>query len=174
MARPTNWLADVANPFLLKIPPKWFLRDLYVFDDQLVLFPGQTEACYRLARRRRRTAGIQTVTKLITVAGLGVPTETAILVKYGLVPVLAMPATIQWSPLIFHELRRRDMWAVPDPAAALDAQDERAENQRDRAQRDELAARAGAAYRAIKHRPGGEAVFVHGYTPTRATGAEAR
>lgn len=172
--RPANWLAQVPNPFLLKTPPKWFLRDLLAFDDQLVLFPGQTEACYRLARKRSRTAGLQTVTKWITAAGMGVPTETQVYVQYGLLPVMAIVPTVQWSPLIFHELRRRDTWAIDHPETALDAREERAQDLRDRTARDEFTARAGAAYRALKRAPGGSEVFVQGYTPTSGTGSVAR
>lgn len=174
--RPANWLSAVANPFNLKIPPKWFLTDLHAFDDQLVLFPGQTQACYRLARKRSKTAGIQTVTKMISAAGTGTPTETAVYVKYGLLPVMAIQPTVQWSPLIFRELRARDTWTIPQADAVLDAQDERAEDVRDRTARDELSARAGAAYRALKRAPGGSEVFVHGYTKVGApsTGGDAR
>jgi hypothetical protein len=174
--RPKNWLAEVANPFLLKIPPKWFLRDLATFDQDLVLFPGQTEACYRLARKRSKTKGIETVTKWVTAVGTGVPTETAVYVKYGLLPVMALVPTVQWSPLIFHELRRRDTWTVPQADRALDAMEERAQDVRDRTVRDELAARAGSAYRAMKRAPGGSEVFVQGYRPAVApsTGEDAR
>lgn len=46
-----NNFVRTTNPFSLPEPPEWFLKALYAYDDQLVVFQSLEDCCYQLCRR---------------------------------------------------------------------------------------------------------------------------
>lgn len=102
-----NYIPDL-NKFSLAGPPKWFLQQLYEFDNSLVLVPSRQGFFYRLAQRRP----IQLSTAIVNDV-MREQADTAMLVAYGLVPVTTVLATTRWdNPEIFMELRRRAPWRM--------------------------------------------------------------
>ena len=103
MSQPTNWLAT-RNPFDLQRPPKWFLRELAAYDDQLVIFPSLTAYHYRLTRRKNRSPGIT--------AAISWNHDSAVCVEQGLIPVTSFRGDIVFGPQIFQWLREHDQWKL--------------------------------------------------------------
>jgi hypothetical protein len=124
------------NPFIGKnyydidskmaIPPAYWLERLYDFDADLVVFPSQqVPFAYCLARRARRTAGINT-----GVLKEGATPDTKMCLKHHLLPVTIIYRhnAAAWSiDNIISDLKARDTWAMGGSkkvADVLDAQDE--------------------------------------------------
>lgn len=155
-----NWIRD-RNPFGLSKPPEWFLRQLALFDDQLVIVPSRMEYVYRLARRR-------TLTALVPNQRLQPDLDTsnadfALMATYKLVPVTTILPTATWGESIFRWLRERDIWAHGGAAKAadlLDAQDKARRDQQQAKMLDELDQLHSSTYFAYKRRIG-ETVFVN-------------
>ena len=100
-----NYIPD-QNLFSLSGPPDWFLRQLWDFDDSLVIVPSRQGFFYRLAQRRK----IQLPDKVVQ-DSLWQHSDTQMLASYGLVPVTTILATANWSnPYIFVELANRAPW----------------------------------------------------------------
>lgn len=125
----TNYLA-VPNPFHLAPPPMWFLRDMAVLDPDLVLFPSQEEAVYRLARRVRRMPPAAAV----SFALLRHRPDTRIYVTHRLVPVTTILSGC-WSPQMLLDLAERDIWRVGGADRAADILDAREESEAERLRR---------------------------------------
>lgn len=107
MSKLPNYV-PATNPFKLAGPPTWFLRQLYDFDDSLVIMPSKQGFYYRLAQRRPLMLKEQVVNDVLKEQA-----DTRMLASYGLVPVTTILATANWSnPLIFEELRRRAPWRM--------------------------------------------------------------
>jgi hypothetical protein len=110
----TNYLA-VPNPFALAEPPAWFLQQLAVFDPDLVIFPSQEEAVFRVARRVRRMPP----TAQVSFTLLRHRPDTRIYAQHRLVPVTTILSG-RWSPAIFADLAERDLWRVGGADRACD------------------------------------------------------
>ena len=117
----TNWLPDT-NRFQLAGPPLWFQKQLWEFDNSLVILPSRQGFFYRLAQRRP----IQLSTAVVNDV-MKEQADTSMLVAYGLVPVTTILATVRWdNPEILEELRRRAPWRMGGADkynAILDAQE---------------------------------------------------
>ncbi len=99
-----NYIAD-ENKFKLGGPPKWWLVQLYHFDDSFVVVPSRQGFYYRLAQRRRLS-----LPEKLTQDMLWKESDTKMLASYGLIPVTTILATANWSnPYLFEELRRRSV-----------------------------------------------------------------
>lgn len=161
-----NWIVD-RNPFSLPKPPEWFLRQLALFDDQLVIIPSRYEYVYRLMRRRKLTAIVpnQKLAPDLDTSN----SDFALAAEYKLVPVQTILPTAQWGETIFSWLRDRDIWThggATAAADALDAQDQAKRDQQQAKMLDELDQLSSSTYFAYKRRTG-QTTFVN--DPTRRT-----
>jgi hypothetical protein len=103
----TNYIVDT-NPFSLSGPPKWWLSQLWDFDNSLVVLPSRQGFYYRLAQKRRLNLGNHVVND-----AMFNESDTKMLARYSLVPVTTILATANWSnPYLFEELRRRAPWRL--------------------------------------------------------------
>lgn len=108
---PGNYFAT-GNPYSLMPPPTWWLRKLSDFDHALVVFPSSLRACYVLARRRQFGLGhplekLDRDLQRLTGGGDG-----DLMADRNLVFVDYLISAGGWSTDIFHELRKRDIWAA--------------------------------------------------------------
>lgn len=102
-----NYIQDV-NKFKLAGPPRWFLAQLWEFDESLVIIPSRQGFYYRLAQRRKLR-----LPEHVTNDALWNQSDTQMLASYGLVPVTTILATANWSnPLIFKDLAERAPWRM--------------------------------------------------------------
>ena len=145
----TNYL-DGQNPHMLKAPPVWFMRQLALFDPDLVILPGLSEPVYRLARRVRRSNGLMK-------AAMGLDTETARMITLRVVPVTSIMPFVEWGPQVFQWLNERDVWAAGGSTKAdllIADNDAEAKKKMIAAEHDEARQRAGAAWRGMAFRHG--------------------
>jgi hypothetical protein len=97
-----NYIVD-QNPFRLAGPPSWFLKELYHFDNSLVIFPSRQGFYYRLAQKRPLR-----LPEHITNDALFKESDTRMLAAHSCVPITTIMALANWSnPLLFEELRKR-------------------------------------------------------------------
>jgi hypothetical protein len=97
-----NYIVDT-NPFSLAGPPKYFLRQLWEFDNSLVVIPSRQGWYYRLAQRKRLN-----LPEHIVNDALFNDSDTKMLARHSLVPVTTILATVNWfNPFLIEELRRR-------------------------------------------------------------------
>lgn len=100
-----NYIPD-ENKFKLSGPPVWWLKQLFDFDDSLVVIPSRQGFYYRLSQRRKLKLSDDIVND-----ALFKESDTKMMARYGLVPVTTILATANWSnPYLFEELRRRAPW----------------------------------------------------------------
>lgn len=137
-------------------PPAFWLERLYDFDADLVVFPSQqVPFAYCLARRARKTAGINT-----GVLGEGATPDTKFCLKHHMLPVTIIYRhnAVSWSiDNILEDLRARDTWALggADKVGALmDTQDEAHRAQIKKNIRDDFYNRSGDAWRSYLLRTG--------------------
>jgi len=103
----SNYIPD-ENKFKLSGPPQWWLRQLWEFDNSLVVIPSRQGFQYRLAQRRPPSLAHSVINE-----GLFQQSDTQMLARYGLIPVTTIVATANWSnPLMFETLRRRAPWRM--------------------------------------------------------------
>ena len=123
--KPRNYIPD-QNRFKLAGPPKFWLTQLWDFDNSLVVVPSRQGCYYRLAQRRQLKLPEHIVNE-----ALFKESDTQLLSTYGLVPVTTILATANWSnPLMFEELRQRAPWrngGADKVNAHLDMQDQKRE-----------------------------------------------
>lgn len=97
-----NYVVDT-NPFNLSGPPQWWLKQLWDFDNSLVVIPSRQGFFYRLAQRRKLS-----LPEKMTNDMLWQESDTKMLASHGLIPVTTILSTANWSnPFLFEELRRR-------------------------------------------------------------------
>ena len=102
-----NWIPDL-NRFQLAGPPNWWLKQLFHFDDSLVVLPSRMGFYYRLAQKRPPDPRADIVLDAMKNDG-----DTRMLSQYGLIPVTTILSTANWSnPLLFEELRKRAPWRM--------------------------------------------------------------
>lgn len=98
----TNYIVDT-NPFNLSGPPKWWLKQLWDFDNSLVVVPSRQGFFYRLAQRRQLS-----LPEKMTNDMLWKESDTKMLASHSLIPVTTILSTANWSnPALFEELRQR-------------------------------------------------------------------
>lgn len=102
MVRPANYIVDT-NPYKLAGPPTHWLKQLWDFDDSLVVVPSRQAMVYRLAQKRKLN-----LPEHIVNDALFNESDTRMLAQYSLVPVTTIIATANWSnPYLFVELANR-------------------------------------------------------------------
>jgi hypothetical protein len=135
-----NYLATTANPFGLAGPPAWFLVDLAIFDPDLVLFPSQQEAVYRLGRKVTHAGDVWRLVGSLEGKNLpdGTPTtprpDAQIMARHHLMPVtsiLPSPLT-HWGPTILQDLAAMDIRRFGGGDAYTDALEAREQTEEDR------------------------------------------
>ena len=98
------------NPFNLEEPPLWWQQGLWAFDADLRMLPGRKKPVWWLARVKRYSKG------LTGEAIIDDQNDTAMFVRYDLVPVTWIASTDGWSEgfltYVVGELAARDTWAV--------------------------------------------------------------
>lgn len=132
-----------SNPFNLRIPPDWFLKQLYAYDTMLVIFPSEKEPCYRMGRRGKNGHGLLTA--------LNSNPDTKVFVDNRVWPwksVLPESVGMNWARVLL-ELPEFDTQRFKDPGAQLDGVEEAAERALERAIEDEADQRAIDFYRTL-------------------------
>jgi hypothetical protein len=152
-----NWIQDI-NKFSLAGPPKWWLTQLWHFDNSLVVVPSRQGFYYRLAQRRKLT-----LPDHIVADALFNESDTKMLARYSLVPVTTILATANWgNPYIFEELRRRSptrLGGAEKVNAMLEAQDAQDEADK-KAKTDEYLTHLGKdAWKLYKRKLGLRAIY---------------
>lgn len=140
----------------MAIPPAFWLERLYDFDADLVVFPStQVPFAYCLARRARKTAGINT-----GVLGATATPDTKFCLQHHLLPITLIYRyhSTAWSiDNILQELRARDTWAMGGSKKVADMLDTQDEAHRDKVKKDiraDFYNRSGDAWRSYKARTG--------------------
>ena len=107
MATLSNYIPDT-NRFHLAGPPDWWLKQLWDFDQSLVVVPSRQGFYYRLAQRRPLKLPELLVNDL-----LFRESDTRMLAGYSLVPVTTILATARWdNPLMWIDLAERAPWRM--------------------------------------------------------------
>lgn len=112
-----NYLDYVPNPYGLAGPPAWFLADLSTFDPDLVLFPSQEQAVYRLGRKVKHSPDIWRLVKSLNQRtdtngqSMHQRPDAKTMAQHGLVPVTSiLPSPlVQWGPVILKDLAAMDI-----------------------------------------------------------------
>jgi|SRR5882672_4308369 len=98
------------NPFNLEAPPLWWQQGLWAFDNDIRILPGRKKPVFHLARLKKYSKG------LTGAAIVDDQNDTAMFVRYDLVPVTWIASTEGWSEgflqYIVGELIERDTWAI--------------------------------------------------------------
>lgn len=140
----------------MAVPPTYWLRRLYDFDDKLVVFPSFARPfAYVLARRRQLTRGL---TDRALDATLTHP-DTKAALQHDLVPVsLIFRTGTNWSiDNIIASLKSRDIWTHGGGekyADMLDATDDAETKRKHDAVRADMYNRSGDAWRSYQARTG--------------------
>ena len=158
--KPNPWIGvnylDTASATVTP-PPAFWLQRLWDFDTDLVVFPSiQTPFAYVLARRARRTGGMNVNDPQFAEA----PPDTKFCIMRHLLPVSLIYRynAASWSiDNILAELKRRDIWAAGGGEAYANQADA-ADLQRETAQkdhvRDDMWNRSGDGWRSYQARTG--------------------
>lgn len=144
MARPTNYHGE-QNPWNLAAPPDWWLRKLAAVDPELRIFPGLTQACYRVGRRTPRAGLLKPV---------ALESETTRMMRAGCIPVVSIRPGATWNDDFFLWLEQHDTWkygggtddSIEKYCDTLERNERAVEAEKDRQQADELEARGTSAY----------------------------
>jgi hypothetical protein len=119
-----NYLEGHGNPFNLVGPPTWFLRELYAFDSQLVIFPSAEDAVYRVARYCL-DEGVQPLMNPAGERDHGqFRPDQRVYVHNKLIPITTILPFVQWSPVILRDLAERCFERVGGLNEALDRLDD--------------------------------------------------
>ncbi len=141
----------------MAVPPEYWLQRLWDFDSDLVVFPSiQTPFAYVLARRARRTGGMNVHDPQF----LSAPPDTKFCIERHLLPVslIYRTSSASWSiDNILNDLRARDIWAAGGGDAyadQVDAADAKREQQKKDQIRDDMWMRSGSAWGSYASRAG--------------------
>lgn len=173
------YIADL-NPFNLVPPPLWWQQGLAAWDADLRILPGRKQPRWWLARVKKYSKGL-TGESIIDDQN-----DTAMFVRYDLVPVTWIASTEGWSEgFLTHvvgELMARDTWAVEGQpltedlirqalfeggskyGAHLDERDAADRRAIDREVKDDVYHATGDAWRSLQSRTG-ERVLNAGMPP---------
>lgn len=163
------YLSDL-NPFNLPAPPLWWQQGLWAFDSDLRILPSRKRPVHHLARVQKYSRGL--TGKAIT----DDQNDTAMFVKYNVIPVTWIASTDGWSEgflqYVVGELMARDTWAIEGKpltedlirralfeggskyGQALDDRDAAEREQINREVRDDLYHATGDAWRSLQARTG--------------------
>jgi hypothetical protein len=144
-----NVITPCANPFGMTYPPKWWLQEMWKFDDKLVIFPSQKNQTFILARRASRSAG----EPLHDVKGVSQNPDTIFMNRHKLVRVCEIVAGTIWDMRVFARLAAHDIHRLgghKKVSQLLEAMDEKRAQTLQRDQEAEVDARAHDAYKAMK------------------------
>lgn len=152
-----DFTAKAGNPYCLPKPPQWWLREMKLFDDRLVIFPSQKRATFMLARKAFRSQGEPLTPDRMKLGpdNLVVPQnpDTVFMHFNRLVKVCEIMPGVKWDMRVFHKLAAHDiqrLGGATEVANKLDAMDEQKRARIDRDQDAELDARSHDAYKAYK------------------------
>lgn len=149
----TNVLSPCPNPFGMAYPPKWWLREMWLFDDKLVIFPSQKRMTFILARRATRSKG----EPIHDVKGVTQNPDTILMHRHRLVRVCEILPGVIWDGRVFKRLAEHDIQRLgghKQVSLKLEKMDEDREARIQRDQENEIDARTRDAYRAYKFKIG--------------------
>jgi hypothetical protein len=153
-----NWIPDTPK---LPAPPDWFLKQLWDLDDALVVLPSRARRAYILARRRNLSNRVPMLVKADYVLQRATRGNDAdMLAHYNLVFVDVITGANMhgtWSPLIFDDLRARDIWrngGAEKVNQTLLEQEQAAKNKKRAKWLDDLDHRSRDAWRSYQARTG--------------------
>lgn len=155
----TNLLKGDSN-FTPTPPPAWWLREMALFDDQLVIFPSAKAPTFILARRARRSAGEPLHSEPIdTLTGKKTPQnpDTVFMHFNRLVRVCEILPGVIWDQRVFQKLAAHDIWRLGGASEVANKLDAIDDAKRVAVQKDidaEGDARARDAYKGYKTRIG--------------------
>jgi hypothetical protein len=150
----------------MEVPPPYFLQRLYDFDNMLVLIPSRhIPFAYVLARRKQFSKGL---TDKAIQQGIVQP-DTLMCLGYGVVPVcIVYKNGPSWDiDSLLRTLAARDMWTHGGPdrvADMLEAQEAAEKKAIQKATRDDIWNRSGAAWASYKARTGANNTSRYGGT----------
>jgi len=151
------------NPFQLAGPPAWWLRELAIFDADLVVVPSQQQPVYRLARRVRRAKGLLE-SAVPQVKDFQPLPDTLQMHALRVVPVTTIMPGAVWGNHLFATLAARDTWRVGGGAKTADLLDEadRVARQRRKAETHDTAGEVAARmHEAYSYRSGSRTSLAH-------------
>lgn len=134
-------------------PPAWWLHELELFDDRLVIFPSQQKMTFVLARRATRSKGESPH----DAKGVTQNPDTLIMATHRLVRVCEILPGVIWDQRVFQKLAAHDIQRLGGATAVadrLDAMDAARDAKIRKDQDDEVTARARAGYLGYKTRIG--------------------
>lgn len=134
-------------------PPAWWLKEMALFDDKLVIFPSQQKMTFVLARRATKSKGESPH----DAKGLTQNPDTLIMATHRLVRVCEILPGVIWDQRVFQKLAAHDIHRLGGARAVadrLDAMDAKRDADVRKAQEDEITQRAKAGYRDYKTRIG--------------------
>jgi hypothetical protein len=139
-----NYL-ETENPFNLAKPPESFLRDLFAYDDKIVIFPSKKEPVYRFCRRASGNTFWQRFDRSHP--------DSAICLTFRLIPLKAILPSPTWGQTLISQIAACDIQRVGGGQAAselLEQQEELEERRQLVSQNDECDARSAEAYKGLK------------------------
>lgn len=158
-----NYL-DILTPFGLPKPDPGWLRILFEWDPELVVFPSMTQPVYRLMRRAIHSGPVTyAALKHILTDAKGAHPDTKLAIEHHLVAVTTLPpGTIALSAVhLVEHLKARDLWQYtkgdPGSDAGADRLDELDKLEREatsKAFKDDLKDRRKAARISYGYRTG--------------------
>ncbi len=148
-----NYIPD--NP-RMETPPAYWLQRLYDYDAELVVLPSRQRPYAYVLARRVRLAKPMTAQALLHIY---TQLDTRMCMSLGLVPVSLIYRTgLTWSiDNIIADLKSRDIWAhggADKTADLMDATEEKADEGRKKALRDDMWMRSGMAWSSYQRRTG--------------------
>lgn len=140
-------------------PPAWWLHEMWLFDDRLVIFPSAKAPTFILARRAKFSAGEPLHTAVDKATGKPVPQnpDTVFMRNHRLLRVCEILPGVLWDQRIFRKLAAHDiqrLGGANEVATKLDAMDAAKAERIQKDQDSELHARSIDAYRDFKTRIG--------------------
>ena len=134
-------------------PPAWWLKEMELFDDRLVLFPSQSRMTFVLARRAVVSKGESPHDE----KGITQSLDTLIMASNRLVRVCEILPGVIWDQRIFQKLAAHDtqrLGGAAEVANRLDAMDLKKQETLQRDQDHEVTARASDGYKAYQYKTG--------------------
>jgi len=140
---------ETANPFSLAAPPASFLRDLFAYDAEIVIFASTKEPVYRFCRRASGNTFWTRFDKKHP--------DSAICLSNRLIPLKAILPKPTWGQTLISQIASCDIQRVGGGQAAaelLEQQEQLEERRQMIAQDDECDARSSEAYKGLKAQMG--------------------
>jgi hypothetical protein len=148
-----NTITPCPNPFGVAYPPKWWLNEMWLFDDQLVIFPSQKAQTFILARRATRSKGESPH----DVKGVSQNPDTILMSRHRLVRVCEILPGVIWDNRVFQRLAAHDIQRLgghKEVSLKLEAMDRQREDRINRRLEADGDAIARDAYKGMKYKIG--------------------